>query len=114
MTWRSAQRCCVSWNFYLVKSFSFLDLLMTVLSFCFRLVTRHSLWRWPAILIGGFLIGIPTLTVTASDSLSLAEKAHLLEVDLAERFLESGQVRVRRRLPSAEYPFITFLSLIHI
>ena len=108
MTWRSAQRCCVSWNFYLVKSFSFLDLLMTVLSFCFRLVTRHSLWRWPAILIGGFLIGIPTLTVTASDSLSLAEKAHLLEVDLAERFLESGQVRVRRRLPSAEYPFITF------
>ncbi len=81
---------------------------MNVLSFCFRLVTRHSLWRWPAILIGGFLIGIPTLTVTASDSLSLADKARLLEVDLAERFLESGQVRVRRRLPSAEYPFITF------
>jgi len=63
---------------------------------------------WPVIVLGGVLVVASTLTVAASDSLSLAGKAHLLEVDLAERFLESGQVRVRRRLPSVEHPFITF------
>lgn len=77
-------------------------------SFWFRLLRRHPFVYWPAIAISGALIAVSTLTVAASDSLSLAGKAHLLEVDLAERFLESGQVRVRRRLPSDERPFMTF------
>ncbi|RZP28942.1 hypothetical protein EVA25_02475, partial [bacterium] len=77
-------------------------------SFWLRLLRRHHFVYWPAIAISGALIAVPTLTVAASDSLSLAGKAHLLEVDLAERFLESGQVRVRRRLPSDERPFMTF------
>ena len=114
MTWRSAQRCRVSWNFHFVKDCSILDLLMTVPSFCFRLSRRHSFWRWAAIVVGGFSLVIPTFVVAASDSLSLAGKAQLFEVDLAERFLDDGQVRVRRRLPSVAHPFITYLSLIHI
>ena len=81
---------------------------MELPSFCFRFLRHRPFLYWPAIVIGGFLVGVPTLTVAASDSLSLAGKAHLLEVDLAERFLESGQVRVRRRLPSVEHPFMTF------
>ena len=86
----------MSLNFHLVKDCSLLDLLMTVPSFCFRLLRRHSFWHWAAIVVGGFAVVIPTLVVAASDSLSLAGKAQLFEVDLAERFLENGQVRVRR------------------
>ena len=45
----------------------------------------------------------------AADDLSLAGKAHLFGVDLAERFLGAdGQVRVRRRLPTADHPYITY------
>ena len=108
MTWRSDKRCRVSLNFHLVKDCSLLDLLMTVPSFCFRLLRRHSFWHWAAIVVGGFAVVIPTLVAAASDSLSLAGKAQLFEVDLAERFLDDGQVRVRRRLPSVEHPFITY------
>ena len=81
---------------------------MELPSFCFRFLRHRPFLYWPAIVIGGVLVAVSTLTVAASDSLSLAGKAHLLEVDLAERFLESGQVRVRRRLPSVEHPFMTF------
>ncbi|MBM64325.1 MAG: hypothetical protein CL484_15355 [Acidobacteria bacterium] len=48
------------------------------------------------------------LSPHATDNLTLAEKAHLFQVDLAERFLQDGQVRVRRRLPTADYPFVTY------
>ena len=45
----------------------------------------------------------------ASDDLSLAAKARLFGVDLAERFLAAdGQVRVRRRLPAAGHPYVTY------
>ena len=45
----------------------------------------------------------------AADDLSLAGKARLFDVDLAERFLAAdGQVRVRRRLPTAEHPHVTW------
>ena len=45
----------------------------------------------------------------ARDDLSLAGKARLFDVDLAERFLAAdGQVRVRRRLPTAEHPHVTW------
>lgn len=45
----------------------------------------------------------------ASDDLSLADKARLFDVDLAERFLAAdGQVRVRRRLPTPEHPHVTY------
>ena len=45
----------------------------------------------------------------ASDDLTLAAKARLFEVDLAERFLAAdGQVRVRRRLPTADHPHVTY------
>ena len=45
---------------------------------------------------------------TASDGLTLAEKAHVFGVDLVERFVHDGQVRVRRRLPSTERPYVTY------
>ena len=52
------------------------------------------------------VVPVPAL---ASDDLSLAEKARLFDVDLAERFLAAdGQVRVRRRLPTADQPFVTY------
>ncbi len=55
---------------------------------------------------------VPSLTrnrgSNAADDLSLAEKARVFGVDLAERFIENGQVRVRRRLPSAEHPYVTY------
>ncbi len=45
----------------------------------------------------------------ASDDLSLAAKARLFDVDLAERFLAAdGQVRVRRRLPTPQRPYVTY------
>ena len=48
----------------------------------------------------------PTL---ARDDLSLAGKARLFDIDLAERFLAAdGQVRVRRRLPTADQPHVTY------
>ena len=46
--------------------------------------------------------------VATSDNVTLAEKAHVFGVDLAERFLHDGQVRVRRRLPSTEHPYVTY------
>ena len=49
---------------------------------------------------------VPTL---ARDDLSLAGKARLFDIDLAERFLAAdGQVRVRRRLPTADQPHVTY------
>ena len=42
----------------------------------------------------------------ASDDLTLAAKARLFDVDLIERFLDQGQVRVRRWLPTRERPFV--------
>ena len=45
----------------------------------------------------------------ARDDLSLAAKARLFDVDLAERFLAAdGQVRVRRMLPTADHPYVTW------
>ena len=44
----------------------------------------------------------------ASDDLTLAEKAHLFQIDLVERFLQEGQLRVRRRLPTTEHPYVTY------
>lgn len=49
---------------------------------------------------------VPTL---ARDDLTLAGKARLFDIDLAERFLAAdGQVRVRRRLPTADQPHVTW------
>ena len=45
---------------------------------------------------------------SANDNLTLAEKARLFGIDLTERFLQDGQVRVRRRLPSIERPYVTY------
>ena len=44
----------------------------------------------------------------ASDNLTLAEKARLFQIDLVERFLQEGQLRVRRRLPTTERPYVTY------
>ena len=50
--------------------------------------------------------GAPLL---ATDDLSLADKARLFGVDLAERFVAAdGQVRVRRRLPTPDHPYVTY------
>ena len=55
------------------------------------------------------LAGIGAAPGRAADDLSLAAKAALFDVDLAERFLAAdGQVRVRRRLPTAEHPYVTW------
>ena len=60
-------------------------------------------------LAAAVLAGIAAASVLAADGLSLAGKAHLFGVDLAERFLAAdGQVRVRRRLPTAEHPYVTY------
>ena len=46
---------------------------------------------------------------SASDTLSLAGRARLFDIDLVERFLAAdGQVRVRRRLPAADQPHVTY------
>ena len=42
----------------------------------------------------------------ASDDLTLAAKARVFDADLVERFLDQGQVRVRRWLPTRERPFV--------
>ena len=55
-----------------------------------------------------FVVATRIVTVSAADDLSLADKAHVFGVDLAERFVDNGQVRVRRRLPSEEYPYVTY------
>lgn len=61
--------------------------------------TRLALLAW-------LVLAVPLL---ASDDLSLVEKARLFDVDLAERFLSvDGQVRARRRLPTADHPYVTF------
>jgi len=44
----------------------------------------------------------------ARDTLALDDKAALFWADLVERFVEDGQVRVRRRLPTVEQPYITY------
>ena len=58
----------------------------------------------------GFALGVATAAAVAiaSDNLTLAEKAHVFGVDLDERFIDGGQVRVRRRLPSTEHPYVTY------
>ena len=54
-------------------------------------------------------VSVATAPVTAaSDDLTVAEKARVFGVDLAERFIQDGQVRVRRRLPSTDHPEVTF------
>ena len=50
-------------------------------------------------------VNIPT---HASDNLLLAEKADLFQTDIEERFLQEGQLRVRRRLPTTDRPFVTY------
>ena len=44
----------------------------------------------------------------ASDTLTLDKKARLFQIDLVERFLQEGQLRVRRRLPTTEHPYVTY------
>ncbi len=52
---------------------------------------------------------IVVVPAQARDDLTLAGKARLFDVDIAERFLaEDGQVRVRRRLPTADLPYVTY------
>ena len=53
-------------------------------------------------------VSVVTAIASARDNLTLAEKAHVFGVDLAERFIQDGQVRVRRRLPSSEHPYVTY------
>ena len=43
----------------------------------------------------------------ASDDLTLAAKARLFQTDIIERFLHDGQLSTRRRLPTADRPYIT-------
>ena len=60
-------------------------------------------------LLAAAIAGIATVPALASDDLSLAGKARLFGVDLVERFLAAdGQVRVRRRLPTADHPYVTY------
>ena len=68
---------------------------------------------FPAFRIARFLacalsVATAGAVATASDTLTLAEKAHVFGVDLVERFVQDGQVRVRRRLPSTEHPYVTY------
>ncbi len=57
-------------------------------------------------LLAWLLLVVP---VCASDDLSLAQKANVFDVDLVERFLAAdGQVRSRRRLPTADHPYVTY------
>ena len=44
----------------------------------------------------------------ANDNLTLAKKARVFQIDLVERFLREGQLRVRRRLPTTEHPYVTY------
>ena len=58
--------------------------------------------------LGARIVHAP-MASAASDDLTLAAKARLFDVDLAERFLAAdGQVRVRRRLPTADHPHVTY------
>ena len=53
--------------------------------------------------------GALVVPAVASDGLTLAGRARLFDIDLAERFLAAdGQVRVRRRLPTADHPHVTY------
>ncbi|MEE2637126.1 MAG: hypothetical protein VYE68_07845 [Acidobacteriota bacterium] len=52
--------------------------------------------------LGAGLVG------SARDTLALDDKAVLFWADLVERFVEDGQVRVRRRLPTVERPYVTY------
>ena len=52
---------------------------------------------------------IAVVPIWASDDLSLVRKARVFDVDIAERFLAmDGQVRPRRRLPTADHPYVTY------
>ena len=53
------------------------------------------------------LVALASLCLSASDDLTLAAKARLFEVDIVERFLHDGQLATRRRLPTAERPYVT-------
>ena len=64
-------------------------------------------------LLAGFgaaaVVCVAAASAGAGDDLSLAAKARLFDVDLAERFLAAdGQVRVRRRLPTTDHPYVTY------
>ena len=63
-------------------------------------------------LVCGAAVGLALATAgtvaTARDGLTLAEKARVFGVDLAERFIKNGQVRVRRRLPTTARPYVTY------
>lgn len=67
-----------------------------------KTVSNRSLWIlvFSAVAYGGVAV--------ASDDLSLQAKAELFGADLSERFLDDGQVRVRRRLPTETHPYVTF------
>ncbi len=57
-------------------------------------------------LLGWLLIAVP---IVASDTLSLAQKARVFDVDIAERFLSAdGQVSSRRRLRTGDHPYVTY------
>ena len=73
-------------------------------------VSRFLAWQrrtLAALVLAAFACGV--VPVQARDDLTLAGKARLFDVDLAERFLAlDGQVRVRRRLPTADLPEVTY------
>ena len=73
----------------------------------FRFQVLRLFLGWLTVAGVALVLAMPTSIASASDSLSLAEKAALFGVDLAERFLDDGQIRVRRRLPSLEHPYVT-------
>ena len=53
-------------------------------------------------------MSVASVAIDGSDNLSLAGKARVFGVDIAERFVaDGGQVRTRRRLPTAEHPYVT-------
>ena len=74
--------------------------------------SRFLAWRGGRLAAGLGLAAaacIVALPAQARDDLTLAGKARLFDVDLAERFLAAdGQVRVRRRLPTADLPHVTY------
>lgn len=73
---------------------------------CFPARRRGTPARGLGIVVLVCVVAVPAL---ARDDLSLAAKARLFDVDLAERFLAAdGQVRVRRRLPTDEHPYVTY------
>jgi len=56
----------------------------------------------------GLVVFVCGAGAVASDDLSLQAKARLFGTDLSERFVDDGQVRVRRRLPTEAHPYVTF------